>query len=101
MFGPVGYLAKLREQGFETFHDIVDESYDLEPRDYKRFEMAMQQVMKLAWFENPAKIYQTVKTTLDHNVNRLYELDRKRGYDQSAMLHNFIDGRYWNWPTVL
>lgn len=97
LFGPVGYLAKLREQGFETFRHVIDESYDSEPRDYKRFEMAMHQVMQLAWFENPAEMYREVQPVLEHNCNRLHELERKRQTDQREMLHCYISGEHWQW----
>lgn len=101
LFGPVGFLAKLREQGFETFGHLIDESYDSEPRDYKRFEMAMHQVMQLAWFENPADMYRMAQPVLEHNHNRLHELEQRRRCNQREMLHNYINGQHWQWQTVL
>lgn len=97
MFGPTGYLAKLRKQGFETFGHLIDESYDSETRDYKRFEMVMHQVMQLAWFENPEKIYSHVRPVLEHNYNRLHELEQQRQRDQREMLHRYINGAHWQW----
>lgn len=46
-FGGYRALAKLKELGFYTFGDIIDESYDNEPDPLKRFNMAKMQVLKL------------------------------------------------------
>lgn len=97
LFGPVNFLANLRQQGFETFRHLIDESYDSEPRDYKRFEMAMHQVMQLAWFEDPAEMYLQARTVLEHNHRRLFELEQQGYIDQRALLHKYISGQHWQW----
>lgn len=97
VFGPQGYLRHLREQGFATFNGIIDESYDDEPRDSIRFQMAMHQVMQLAWFENPETIYASMSTALDQNQTRLAELEEKRSRDQRELLHRYIPGQHWLW----
>lgn len=97
LFGPAGHLAKLRELGFETFSNLIDESYDNEPKDYKRFQMAMHQVMQLAWFEDPAKIYQSAQSIIERNYTRLHDLEQKFQRDQKAMLHKYIPGNHWDW----
>ena len=97
MFGPQGYLRHLREQGFATFGGIVDESYDDEPRDHIRFEMAMHQVMQLAWFEDPTEMYNSMSTALDRNQIRLQELEEKRSRDARELLHHYIPGDHWLW----
>jgi hypothetical protein len=44
----VGILRYLRKLGFRTFHgDIIDESYDDEPNDQKRFTMAWHEIRTL------------------------------------------------------
>ena len=43
-------LNYLHERGFETFGDVIDESYDEEIDDEKRFEMVTQEVIK--FFKN-------------------------------------------------
>lgn len=101
LFGPVGYLAKLRELGFETFRTLIDESYDSETKDYKRFEMAMHQVMQLAWFNNPAKVQKEAQSIVEHNYQRLLDLEKKFQRDQRAMLHKYISGEHWEWKTAL
>ena len=44
VFGPRYFLARLRSMGFQTYHDIWDESYDLYEGP-KRWDL-MQQIMK-------------------------------------------------------
>ncbi len=97
MFGPAGYLAMLRQQGFETFGHLIDESYDSETRDYKRFEMAMHQVMQLAWFEDPEKMYHHAQPVLEQNYRRLHEVEQQRQRDQQELLHRYISGDHWQW----
>jgi len=97
LFGPVNFLANLRKQGFETFRHFIDESYDSEPRDHKRFEMAMHQVMQLAWFEDPAEMYLQARPVLEHNYRRLFELEKQGRVDQRALLHKYISGEHWQW----
>jgi len=46
-FGKEFSLYELHEMGYITFSDIIDESYDEEPNNYLRWEMAMEQVKKL------------------------------------------------------
>ena len=39
MLGPVGYLDYMRSQGYETFDNWIDESYDMEQDINKRISM--------------------------------------------------------------
>tara|TARA_R100000742_G_C4279278_1_gene103414 strand:+ start:2386 stop:3540 length:1155 start_codon:yes stop_codon:yes gene_type:complete len=43
-------LKYLKDNGFQTFGDIIDESYDEETDDKKRFEMVTQEIIK--FFKN-------------------------------------------------
>jgi hypothetical protein len=45
ILGPVGILKALKDQGFETFENLFDESYDLEPNWVKRLECLVHNVM--------------------------------------------------------
>lgn len=38
------YLRELRKLGFKTFDSIIDESYDAEPDDHRRWTMAAEQI---------------------------------------------------------
>lgn len=97
VFGPQGYLQQLRDMGFATFSGIIDESYDLEPRDTVRFQMAMHQLMQLAWFENPVDMYDCMQQPLEQNQQRLVELEEKRSRDQRELLHRYIPNNHWLW----
>jgi hypothetical protein len=47
VFGNPGSLQMLRKLGFETFPELIDESYDEEPDPRRRFDMAYDQVRRL------------------------------------------------------
>jgi len=66
MFGSQGLLKKLHNQGYKTFSEVIDESYDAEPNNYKRWSMAFDQVLKLA-SSDPHLVYQQIESILEHN----------------------------------
>ena len=100
LFGPAGYLARLREHGFRTFHDTIDESYDQETRDPCRYEQALHQIWQLAWLEDPVRVYQDLRGVLEHNQQRLIELEQKRCRDQRDLLLQHIPSEHWHWPPL-
>jgi hypothetical protein len=81
VFGAQGLLGRLHELGYQTFDSVIDESYDLEPDNTKRWTMAFEQVLKLAQADHQA-IYdqivsqqrrrlQGLKNFLDHHIGQL------------------------------
>ncbi len=68
-FGGYGALAKLKELGFQTFEDIIDEGYDNELNPIKRFEKAKAEVLKLKALsmDDIHKLYYKVVEKLIHN----------------------------------
>jgi len=60
------YLQNLRSLGFQTFSQVIDESYDLESDPDKRFALAWQQVEYLC-SQDPIKIRSKIKSVLSHN----------------------------------
>ncbi len=96
-FGAQGFLARMRELGFETFGSILDESYDEHPVDSIRFERAMHQVLQLAYFENPKVLYERIQTILDHNQSRLRSYQIQFQATMSDLLHQHIEGGHWLW----
>lgn len=66
LFGSQGLLKTLHNFGFRTFDSIIDESYDQEPDDYKRWTKAFDQVLLLASLD-PISTYHKVSDVLDHN----------------------------------
>jgi hypothetical protein len=48
LFGAPGYLKYIKELGFKTFNGFIDESYDDEYNDGKRFEMICNEIKRLS-----------------------------------------------------
>ena len=66
-------LFALRELGFKTFHPYIEESYDKEPDELKRFNMVMEQVNKLCSMELSElhDLYWSMSDILIHNHHLL------------------------------
>jgi hypothetical protein len=83
MFGPQGSLAHLQSMGYQTFHGIIDESYDQEPDHNARWLMAFDQVIKLSK-SNHVDVYNTAQTVLDYNHQHVcdhkYRLERLKEF---------------------
>ena len=60
------YLKNLRSLGFQTFHGIIDETYDTISDDHDRWHAAMQQCDWLC-AQNPHRIIDACETILLHN----------------------------------
>lgn len=79
MFAGAYYLQNLRELGFKTFSNVIDESYDLEEDHNKRHQMAFDQVSYLCNQDQTA-ILEATKPTLEHNYNLLMSQDWHQYY---------------------
>lgn len=64
------HLKNLRSLGFKTFDCVIDETYDHEPDDHLRFQLALQQVHQLTQ-RDPHEVYQQLRPILDHNYQHL------------------------------
>ena len=95
LFGPPNFLSKLNELGFQTWSSLIDESYDAELRDEIRFEKAMQQVMRLAWFENPKNMLWRIEAILQHNRDRFSSMQLQYKYEMYNLLHSHIPDEHW------
>ena len=69
-----GYLAKLRELGFRTFSDLVDESYDEEPDLDKRW-MTIAQNFNYMCMMQTNFVQESLKPILKHNKECMLETD--------------------------
>lgn len=69
-----GYLAQLRRLGFRTFHDVLDESYDLEPNLDRRIEMILDQARILEQ-RDYQEVMQQCRSVLEHNHQHLLNTD--------------------------
>jgi hypothetical protein len=54
VFGNPGSLQRVRDYGFVTFDDVVDESYDNETDPRRRFEMAYAELVRLCGLDDRA-----------------------------------------------
>jgi hypothetical protein len=89
MLGSQGLLAKLKSCGFETFHDVVDESYDQEENAVKRWEMAFEQIKQLSK-ANHYLIYKKILPILNHNQNQL--LNYRKNFQETAnFISNYVE----------
>lgn len=83
MFSVVNFLKRLRKQGFQTFGDIIDESYDSESDNVRRFSKAVEQMHYLS-LQDPVELYRRVEPILEHNHQRVAELQKET--DQKMMM---------------
>ena len=83
--GPVGSLCLLKDQGYETFGDLWDESYDTITNTAQRLRAVcalIEEVSKM----NLIKLHAQCKERLLHNQNVLYSIDVKTRVDAVADL---------------
>ena len=89
LFGSQGLLARLHRQGYKTFSSIIDESYDQEPVDQKRWGMAFEQVVKLST-QDHAAVYRQIEPILEHNHKHIcdqhYRLNGLKSFLQQHLL---------------
>jgi hypothetical protein len=60
------FLRNLRLLGFKTFDGIIDESYDAEPDDQKRWQMALEAAIWLSK-QDQLEIFEKIKPITEHN----------------------------------
>lgn len=79
-----GHLREVRRQGFITFDDFWDESYDLEPDPAQRLLKVMNIVKKIAYMDPPEliKMFELMRPILDHNWHLVRKLDVRKGYQE-------------------
>ena len=64
------YLYYLREAGFKTFGHIINESYDLEVNDSRRWRMAFEQMQQLATMDQ-SWVLEQIQPIVEHNLQVL------------------------------
>ena len=77
--GPQGYLSNLKARyGFKTFNQWWDESYD-DYQNYDRIKKIYEVIQRIDNLSNTElkEMYNDMTDTLDHNYNRLLELNGK------------------------
>jgi hypothetical protein len=76
VIGNSGILHKLREFGFKTYSDIIDESYDLIEDDVERWEAVITEVHRLSQLSSDEyiQLYRSVKEISHYNYKKLFEV---------------------------
>lgn len=86
------YLHFLRQQGFKTFHGVINESYDLEPHGPKRWRMAFLEMQKLAE-RDQQEVFEKIQPIVEHNKKVAMETDwhAKMARDVRSILDARLD----------
>ena len=81
-------LRNLRQLGFRTFGNVIDESYDSVEANVDRFKLAMDQVEYLA-AQPQEEILAKIKPICEHNFNLMLSTDWYDVYFKSAFVKYF------------
>jgi hypothetical protein len=82
MFSGYKFLENLRKSGFETFGNVIDESYDLIPDNQQRWSAAFEQVKKLCNMDQQ-EVFEKVSAAVEHNYSLLMNTD----WEQHMITH--------------
>jgi len=93
MFGPRHTLKFLKELGFKTFDNVIDESYDDCDNAGERFKLAFDQVEYLSTLDPEMVINQTQHIRL-HNHNHLYQYQKDTKNTMNQMILDKIPEQY-------
>jgi hypothetical protein len=74
IFGPQGTLAQLRDMGYRTFDDVIDNSYDRIPHNNERWEAVLWTISRLMECPDLGAWYQYCIPDLVHN-QRIFQGD--------------------------
>lgn len=72
--GAAGALKDLKHLGFKTFDGIIDESYDSETDDQKRWNMAFKQIESVC-AQQPEYMYNSALPIIEHNQKLMIDID--------------------------
>jgi 2-polyprenyl-3-methyl-5-hydroxy-6-metoxy-1,4-benzoquinol methylase len=72
LFAPAGQLKMLKDQGFQTFGDIIDESYDDILSDELRYQKAFDQLLLLNRLDS-AEVKRLIIERCEYNYNLLLD----------------------------
>jgi hypothetical protein len=89
VFAIQGFLQRYRDWGFETFGDVLDESYDTESDDIVRWSKAFEQVQWLCQ-QDLSTLLQKLQPQLDHNHHRLYEFEQQKTQELQKFVASYL-----------
>lgn len=74
LVAPAGSLAYMREYGFKTFGDVIDESYDLETDDIRRVEKVVKLLKDLDNLSVTERqnLHRAMLPAVEHNYNHFF-----------------------------
>ena len=78
--GNPGTLEYLRMIGFETFHDWIDESYDLDLPLSKRVDIITDNLKYIKSVQNKQSLRKQMGETIRHNFEVYKRLQRKNTF---------------------
>jgi hypothetical protein len=92
-FGPMRHLANLKKLGFKTFDSVIDESYDEIEIDDERYRQAFNQMLSLSQ-QDPGRVMLQLNDILEHNHNRMWQLQQETQQAMQNMLLCRIPSQY-------
>lgn len=90
LYSTVNSLLQLRKLGFETFHDVIDESYDKILWPDKRFKAVFQAIKDLST-ESPRSVIVRLKDKLEHNTDRFIRFQQETVSKLNQRITDFLD----------
>ena len=94
-----GFLGYLRGLGFQTFGDIVDETYDNETDLVKRVRMALDTVEQIVRMGG-RRFYESSRCILEHNRRMLYERSGAWSDDMDRLIYSCLTWSGFTYPVV-
>jgi hypothetical protein len=75
LIAPAGSLAYMREYGFQTFDNVIDESYDLETNDVQRIEQVVKLLKELdnLTVKERWQLHKAMLPAIEHNYNHFFK----------------------------
>ena len=95
MFANYQFLKHLHQHGFKTFGSVLDESYDNVLNPVDRYAQAWKQVIWLAK-QDSDQVYRQLSPVLQHNQDRLYQLQQETQQHMLEILQRHIPQQYWS-----
>ena len=93
VFSGCKYLEYLRSLGFQTFDNVIDESYDQIVNDQQRWAAAFEQVKRLCDM-NQAEVLEKISARVEHNYNLVMDeqWQWQSGYLQQQLQQKINNG---------
>jgi hypothetical protein len=85
-----GYLDYLKSLGFQTFHTLIDESYDKQDKIEDRVRLLVDQLEDI--IKNGSKsFYQASRDILEHNYSRSCEISGMWQHEMDLVIRRALD----------